>query len=87
MRLFVQCATEGATVRRSIRVALFVGTLLAAVNHYDMVQSGECTMRRMIQILVTYLIPYCVATYGAAMQARAQILEARSHPVTRRIPD
>ena len=35
MRLFFKYATQRATLRRSVRVAVPVGTILAAINHYD----------------------------------------------------
>ena len=70
MRLFLKYATERAIAVRSLKVAIVVGTILAAINHYDMFMSGEYTARRVAQIFLTYLVPYCVATYGGAMQSR-----------------
>ncbi len=53
-----------------MKVASVVGTVLAFINHYDSIFSGTLTATDIIQILVTYLVPYSVATFGAAMQAK-----------------
>ncbi len=69
---YLDLATRPHTVMRSIKVALVVGTLLGAINHYDMFASGEFEVRRVVQLLATYLVPYGVATYGAVMEAARQ---------------
>lgn len=51
-------------------MALFVGTILATINHYDMFISGEFMTRRVIQIIVTYFVPFFVALTSAAMFGR-----------------
>lgn len=68
-RLFA-VATERGTVVTSAKVALFVGSVLALINygdriffHYDM------RVLDWIKLAVTYCVPYCVATYGAAKYA------------------
>ncbi len=54
----------------SAKVALVVGTILALINygdriflHYDMHTLDW------VKLGVTYLVPYCVATYGAVRYA------------------
>jgi len=66
---FCSLAAKRATVVRSLKVAVVVGTALGAINHYDMFLSGQYEPRRILQLLVTYLVPYGVATYGAVMEA------------------
>lgn len=68
-RVCLPCALrDRATVRRSLRVALVVGTILNLGNQgagmFDpaTVQLGK--------LLFTYLVPYFVATYGALANAR-----------------
>ncbi len=63
-------ATDKVCVLRSIKVALVVGTVLALINHFDAILSGAIGARRGFQIVLTYLVPYCVSMYGSAMQAR-----------------
>jgi hypothetical protein len=57
-------------VYRSVKVALVVGTVLALINHLDRILSGSLTATNILQMLLTYLVPYSVSTYGSAMQAR-----------------
>ncbi len=70
MRLFLKHATHRVCVLRSVKVAIVVGTILGAVNHYDAILSGTFSTTTVVQIAVTYLVPFCVATFGSAMHAR-----------------
>ncbi len=70
MRQFLRHATEKVIVYRSVKAALVVGSVLALINHYDGLISGVLTTKTILQIGLTYLVPYAVSTYGSAMQAR-----------------
>ncbi|HSH37370.1 MAG TPA: nitrate/nitrite transporter NrtS [Chthoniobacterales bacterium] len=63
---------------RSIKVAIVVGTILAVVNHYDAILSGTFSTRTVVQIAVTYLVPFCVSTFASALQARHIELNSRA---------
>jgi hypothetical protein len=52
-------------VRRALRVALVVGTLLFAINQADIVLHGDLTLAVACKIGLTYLVPYSVSTYSA----------------------
>jgi hypothetical protein len=56
---------------RSLKVALVVGTVLAAINHFDAFRSGTLSVTGALQIGITYLVPYFVATFGSVMQEKA----------------
>ncbi|MCZ4352764.1 nitrate/nitrite transporter NrtS [Roseovarius aestuarii] len=50
-------------VKRSLVVALLVGTVLNLINQGDqLVSAGSINV---LKCLLTYTVPYCVATYGA----------------------
>jgi hypothetical protein len=49
--------------RRSLTVAAVVGTVLNLINQGD-AMFGEHPLNS-VKLLLTYLVPYCVATYGA----------------------
>jgi len=70
MKTFFQIATERGTVATSAKVALFVGTILAVINYADRIFL-RCDMRALdwVKLAVTYFVPYCLATYGAARYA------------------
>ncbi|WP_299399588.1 nitrate/nitrite transporter NrtS [Pelagibius sp.] len=56
-------ALRPAVVRRSVTVALVVGTALVAINQGDRLIAGQGL--DLMKALLTYLVPYGVATYGA----------------------
>ncbi len=66
------CATacEPAVVRRSIRVAAVVGTLLVAINYSDRALAGTLGPADWAKIVFTYFVPYGVATYVAVQAIR-----------------
>lgn len=51
-------------VRRGLKVALIVGTILTAINQGDIILNGPVTSVVVAKILVTYCVPFCVSTYA-----------------------
>ena len=49
--------------KRSLWVALAVGTILNIINQGDLMMLGDPVS--LLKIGLTYAVPYCVATYGA----------------------
>ena len=70
MKYFLKHSIDRVCVVRSIKISLVVGTILALINHYEAIFSGTLSATNIFQILLTYLVPYSVATFGSAMQAR-----------------
>lgn len=58
-----RCCVSDGVPRRSLIVALIVGTILNLINQGDALFSG--TGLNLTKLLLTYAVPYCVATYGA----------------------
>jgi hypothetical protein len=56
-------ATTGGVPRRSLIAAVIVGTILNLINQGDAL-FGDKTID-WVKLLLTYLVPYCVTTYGA----------------------
>jgi len=54
---------ERGIVRRSAILAAIVGTILNFINQGDALVSGGPLVAW--KIVLTYCVPYCVATYGA----------------------
>lgn len=52
------------TMRRALAVALVVGTVLNLINHYDLLIGSALTVGVVIQICLTYMVPYVVSTHG-----------------------
>jgi hypothetical protein len=51
-------------------VAVVVGTLLIAINQGNVILDGSFPPSLAWKIPLTYAVPYCVATFGAIMNAR-----------------
>src|SRR5512139_1809046 len=61
-RIVGYCLERGV-VRRSLFVAVLVGTLLNLINQGDALLAGRAI--DWAKVLLTFIVPYCVATYGA----------------------
>jgi hypothetical protein len=57
-------------LRRSARVAIVVGTLLALINHGDHLLQGRVTAVTALKIALTYTVPFAVATWSALVNSR-----------------
>ena len=51
------------SVRRSLTVALFIGTVLNAINQGPEIFTGHWPV--WWKLLLTYSVPFCVASYGS----------------------
>jgi hypothetical protein len=73
MKTFFAVATERETVATSAKVALFVGSIFALLNYGDRIfLRYDMLALDWVKLAVSYSIPYCVATYGAAQYAMRQ---------------
>ena len=57
------CAISDGVPRRSLWVALVVGTILNLVNQGDALVASRPL--DLVKLALTYLVPYFVCTYGA----------------------
>ena len=70
----LRCAlTYGPLMRRSLIVALIVGTILTAINQGNVILRGDFPQSLYWKIPLTYAVPYCVATTGAILNGRRNI--------------
>lgn len=51
-------------VPTGLKTAIFVGTLLFAINHGSALWHREMTRDRWLAVLLTYLMPYLVNVHG-----------------------
>jgi hypothetical protein len=70
MKPWLTVAMEASVRRRALKVAFIVGSILAAINHGDVVLSGSATATVWVKIALTFLVPYCVATYASVQAIR-----------------
>ena len=79
MKEFFDAAFEKRIVTTSAKVALFVGTVLGLINYGDRIfVHGDMRPADWVKLAVTYCVPYCVATYGAAKYAMRERGDRRS---------
>jgi hypothetical protein len=70
MKDWLTLAMEPSVRKRALKVALLVGSILAVINHGDVVFSGATTATVWIKICMTFLVPYCVATFASVQALR-----------------
>ncbi|MAG37705.1 MAG: hypothetical protein CL878_15830 [Dehalococcoidia bacterium] len=63
-RHWVLCAFERDTVVRSLKTSAIVGTILGLINHWQHLFPPDMTVQQVLQIGLTYIVPFGVATYG-----------------------
>jgi hypothetical protein len=54
----------------ALKVALVVGTILNLINHFDLLLGSPFTRMTLIQMCLTYIVPYCVSTHGQVFGRR-----------------
>ena len=60
---YMQLAKRPAIVKRSLIFAAIVGTILNLINQGDVID--DMSKFDWWKCLMTYIVPYCVSTYGA----------------------
>ena len=62
---------EPKVMKLALKVAIVVGTILNVINHFDLVLGAPLTRMTMIQMALTYVVPYCVSTHGQVFGRRS----------------
>lgn len=60
----LRVACRRATLRRTIPIALIVGTILAVVNQAEVVVAGDANLGTWARVVANYVVPLCVSTTG-----------------------
>ena len=55
---------------RALKIALAVGTILAAINHGDAILEASMTTTAWVKVLLTFCVPYGVSWYSAVQAER-----------------
>ena len=64
LRLALRYAADGGVPRRSLKIALVVGTLLNLINQGDVLMADIGAVN-WAKCAMTYVVPYLVSTWGA----------------------
>jgi hypothetical protein len=59
-----------AYLRKTVAIAIVVGTLLFAINQLDVVVGGDATPLVWLKSTVTYLVPFGVSNAGVLVASR-----------------
>ena len=74
---FLALALTRGVVLSALRIALVVGSILALINHGGAILELSFTRGSLLQIVLTYMVPYSVSTYSSV---RALQRHAMEHP-------
>ncbi len=59
-------------LRRTIKIALVVGTILTAINQGDVILGGHATFVTWIKTALNYCVPFVVSNLGLLAGKRAE---------------
>jgi len=51
-------------LRKTVTIALIVGTVLFCINQLDVVLRGDATALVWVKSAITYVVPFCVSNAG-----------------------
>ena len=57
-------------LRKTVRIAAVVGTLLFCINQLDVVLGGTATTAVWTKVALTYLVPFGVSNFGILVATR-----------------
>jgi len=60
----------GPHLRKTLRIAFIVGTVLFCINQLDVVMSGRATPLVCVKVAVTYVVPFVVSNLGLLIGRR-----------------
>jgi len=78
IRDWLRIASAKRVVVRGLKYALVVGSILIVINHGNAIVDGTVDATRLIQMLLTLLVPYCVSTassVGAIIDHRDEMVK------------
>lgn len=67
---WLRLAARPSVVRRALRTAAVIGTLLIVINHGDALLHGHIDAPRMLKMSLTVLVPYWVSTSSSVAALR-----------------
>lgn len=52
------------TLRKTLKIAAIVGTLLSLINQGSVIAGGEATAATWVRVGMNYIVPFCVSSTG-----------------------
>lgn len=75
MHSWIRLACSRVVVIRALKYALVVGAILIAINHGDVILSGDVSAAQVSKMILTVFVPYAVSTSSSVAAMRE--LDAR----------
>lgn len=75
IREWLRIASRRQIVMRALKYGIVVGSILIIINHGNAIMEGSVDVTRLVQMLLTMLVPYCVSTasgVGAVLDGRTE---------------
>ena len=69
-RNWLRLAFSSPVRHRALLTSALIGTLLTFINHGGEIFAGPMSRAQWLQIALTYLVPYCVATWSSVQTMR-----------------
>jgi hypothetical protein len=67
-------------LRRTVGIALVVGTILMLINHFDTIVSGDATRMTWVKVGLTYCVPFVVSNLGLLAGRRTELSQREDRP-------
>ena len=65
MRDWLVLAFKPSVVKRSLKYAIVVGSILILINHSDAILRRQVSLSRLLRMLLTVVVPYTVSTLSS----------------------
>lgn len=78
IREWFRIARRRPIVMRGLKYGIVVGSILIVINHGNALVEGTVDTARLIQMILTMLVPYCVSTassVGVVLDQRTEALD------------
>ena len=79
MREALRICFKREHLRRTVKIALVVGTILTLINQLDVILKGDATSITWVKAGLNYCVPFIVSNLGLLAGKRAEA-ESLDHP-------
>jgi hypothetical protein len=70
VRAAFRIVLEPQHLRRTLTIALVVGTVLTAINQADVIARGDATATTLVKAVLNYVVPFIVSNLGLLVGTR-----------------
>jgi hypothetical protein len=60
-----------STLRKTVKIAIVVGTLLSLINQGSVIAGGDATSATWVRVGLNYIVPFCVSSIGFLSATRS----------------